>query len=297
MDEEPAYDRDSLMATGWQQGSLLPDGVPICPVAWVSERTQGWPKARKDAKSRARRSPLTGPYIYERPQAQGDRMALITQECDILKPPTEFPYVEFALVLETAKAGVIREADSLTSACYFRLGDPATRTPAHVLDYRFKAQADKGVLLQHRPDNDLLGQMDDPRRAVLREWLGRRLGREAVSDDDTRRIVEPIREAWKKVSTEDSTRAKAWESKTSELRFRNTDDGRLHLYVITHDSVDSADVDLLELADWAVATIDWPEALIDLTVASEWDMSIGEHRATQEIDLAWASYEEYEQAA
>ncbi len=53
-------------------------------------------------------------------------MALISQDCDILKPPEEFPYVEFALVLETSTPAVIREADSLTSARYFRLGDPAS---------------------------------------------------------------------------------------------------------------------------------------------------------------------------
>jgi hypothetical protein len=297
VEEEPTYDRDSLLASGWQQGSLLPEGVPIHPVAWIGEQTQGWPKARKDASNRARNDTLTGPYLYTRPPTNGDRMALITQDCDILKPPEEFPYVEFALVLETSKAGVINEAASLTSARYFRVDDPGAGTPAQVLDFRFKAQADKGVLLQHQPGNHLLEHMDDRRRAMLREWLGRRLGREAVSDEDTRRIVEPVREAWKELSVESPATARAWEAKTSELRFRHAEDGRLQLYVITHDAIDPADVDLLELTDWAVQTIDWPETLMDVTVTNEWEMTIGEHRATQEIDLAWASYEESEEAA
>ena len=296
MEEPPTYDRDALLATGWQQGSLLPDGVPIHPIAWIGEKTQGWPKARKDAANRVKRVALADPYVYARPSGKGDRMALITQDCDILKPPQEFPYVEFALVLETSNAGVIREADSLTSARFFRLDDPASGTPAQVLDYRFRAQADKGVLFQHPAQNDLLDQMDSRRRAIFREWLGRRLGREAVSDEDTQRIVEPIRKAWKQLSLDSPATAAAWESKTSELRFRHADDGRLQLYVITHEAIDLADVDLLELTDWAVDTIDWPEALVDVTVTNEWEMTIGEHRATQEIDLAWASYEESEAA-
>lgn len=297
MEEEPTYDRDSLLATGWQQGSLLPEGVPIHPVAWIGEKTQGWPKARRDAMNRARNDVLDGPYVYTRPPSKGDRMALITQDCDILKPPEEFPYVEFALVLETSRAGVINEADSLTSARFFRLDDPRSGTPAQVLDFRFKAQADKGVLLEHPPENNLVQGMDQERRAVFREWLGRRLGREAVSDEDTERIVEPIREAWKTLAAENSETATAWESKTSELRFRHTEDGRLQLYVITHEALDPTDVDVLELTDWAVSTIDWPEALVDVTVSNEWELTIGEHRATQEIDLAWASYEESEEAA
>jgi hypothetical protein len=224
-------------------------------------------------------------------------MALITQDCDILKPPEEFPYVEFALVLETSSAAVMREADSLTSARYFRLGRPVTDPPAQILDFRFKAQADKGLLLQHEAQNELVAEMDDRRRTIFREWLGRRLGREAVSDEDTRRIVEPIRAAWKTLAAEDPDTASAWESKTAELRFRHADDGRLHLYVVTHDAVDPGDPELLEMTDWAVETIDWHETRVDVTVTNEWEMTIGEHRATQEIDLAWASYEEDQEAA
>jgi hypothetical protein len=57
---------------------------------------------------------------------------------------------------------------------------------------RFKAHAEKGMLVRYAPDNTLVSEMPDTRRAILREWLGRRLGREAVSDDDSSRIVEPI---------------------------------------------------------------------------------------------------------
>jgi hypothetical protein len=297
MTDEAGYDRDALLATGWQQGSLLPADIPVRPIAWVGEKTQGWPKARRDAAMRARNGQLAEPYVYTRPSSSGDRMALITQDCDILKPPQEFPYVEFALVMETTNNAVIREADSLTSARFFRLGDPTGEPPARILDFRFKAQADKGVLVQHRPQNNLLSEMDHRSRTILREWLGRRLGREPVSDEDTRRIVEPIRAAWKKLVASDRDTAARWESMTVELRFRHSDDGRLQLYVVTHDALDPGDTDLLELTDWAVETIDWPESLVDVTVTSEWELTIGEYRLTQEIDLAWASYDEGEQAA
>lgn len=295
-DALPPYDRDSLAATGWRQGSVLAATADLRPAVWVSHKQQGWAKARKDAAGRSRRAALSGPYIYERPAKPTDRLALITQDCDVLKPPDEFPIVEFALVFETSSIDVIREADSLTSARYIRLGDPTAGPPVPVLDYRFKAQADKGILVEHSPDNALLSEMSDARRGVVRAWLGRRLGREAVSDEDTLRIVEPIRSAWKKLSEEEPDTAERWGKMTAELRFRHTEDGRLRLYVITHDEVDPADPDLLEMVEWAIEHIDWSESMTDVTVTNEWVLTIGEHRATQEIDLAWASYEE-DQAA
>jgi len=296
-DLSPPYDRDSLHAKDWRQGSLLPATASLRPAVWISPKEQGWSKARRDAKARSRQAELSGPYIYERPSKPSDRFALITQECDVLKPPDEFPVVEFALVFETSSEAVIREADSLTSARYFRLGDPTARPPVAVLDYRFKAQAEKGMLVEHMPDNALVSKMPDARRAVLREWLGRRLGREAVSDDDTRHIVEPIRSAWKQLTEREPETASRWSEMTSELRFRHENASRLRLYVITHDEVDAADPDLLEMTEWAVDHIDWSESSIDVIITNEWVMTIGEHRATQEIDLAWASYEEDQAAA
>ena len=198
--EGSPYGREALKAKGWHQGSLLPTPAAIKPTAWVSPGEQGWTKARKDVVARTRQAELTGPYVYERPPKGSDWLALITQECDVLKPPDEFPIVEFALVFETSSEAVLREADSLTSARYFRLGDPEAEAPVSVLDFRFRTQAEKGFLIEHSPDNALVMEMSGPRRSTLREWLGRRLGREAVSDDDTRLIVEPTREAWKTLS-------------------------------------------------------------------------------------------------
>jgi hypothetical protein len=295
-DEDSPYQRDALKAKGWHQGSLLPATASIRTAVWVSDKEQGWTKARKDASARARQTELSGPYLYERPSKPSDRFALITQECDMLKPPDEFPIVDFALVFETSSDSVIREADTLTSARYFRLGDPAAGPPVSVLDFRFRAQADKGLLVEHDADNTLVASMPEAKRRVLREWLGRRLGREAVSDDDTRLIVEPIRAAWKELSVEQPETASRWGAMTSELRFRHAEDSRLRLYVITHDEVDPADPDLLEMVEWAVETLDWPESRIDVTVTNEWVITIGEHRTTNEIDLAWASYEEDDEA-
>ena len=153
------------------------------------------------------------------------------------------------------------------------------------------------MLVEHLPDNALVSTMSGTQLTVLREWLGRRLGREAVSDKDTLRIVEPIRTAWKQLTEEDPETASRWNDMASELRFRHAEASRLGLYVITHDEVDAADPDVLEMTEWAVAQVDWSESLIDVIVTNQWAMTIGEHRATQEIDLAWASYEEGQSAA
>ena len=288
---DDGYTREALLASGWQQGSLLPADTCVSAVAWINDESQGHQKARKDAASRRRAGKLDGPYVYERATRPTDRMVLITQDCDIVKSPDEFPYVEFALVLETQKDGVVGEADTLTSARFFRMGDPGDGPPVRVLDVRFKAQADKGFLVTTPPDNTLLATMTERRRAALRIWLGRRLGREAVSDDDSRRIVEPVRSAWKQLCADSPERAQDWAAMTSELRFRHAD-GRLRLYAVTHEGIDPANPDVLEMLSWIVEAIDWPSLSVDLTITSEWTMTIGEHKTTQEIDLAWASYEE-----
>jgi hypothetical protein len=106
----------------------------------------------------------------------------------------------------------------------------------------------------------------------------------------------PSRTAWKKsVQTEPET-ASQWGAMTSELRFRHGDGSQLRLQVVTHEAIDPGDPDLLEMVAWAIDYIEWPERFIDVTITHEWEMTIGEHRATQEIDLAWASYEEDEAA-
>lgn len=295
--EGSPYGREALKGKGWCQGSLLPAPTAIRPTVWVSPAEQGWTKARKDVVARKRRGDVAEPFLYERPARASDRLALITQECDVLKPPDEFPIVEFALVLETTSEAVLREANSLTSARYFRLGEASPGVPVSIVDFRFRAQADKGFLVEHSPDNALVFEMSEARRGTLREWLGRRLGREAVSDDDTRLIVEPIREAWKTLSNEEAATASRWGAMVSELRFRHAENSRLRLYVITHDEVDSGDADLLEMAEWVVEQLDWSEPLVDVTLTNEWAITVGEHRSTHEIDLAWASYEEDQEEA
>lgn len=292
MSEDASYGRAALIATGWQQGSLLPENSGISPTAWASHQSQGNAKVRKEATSRTRHGDLTAPFLWQRPSAKGNRLALITQQCDVVKSPDDFPFVEFALVIETKNEHLIREAESLTSARYFRLDRADDDTgSAQILDIACKTQADKGILHLHAADNTHVNQMDDTRRSILREWLGRRLGREAVSDDDTKRIVEPIREAWKTLAAEEPETASRWNEKIAEFRFRH-DASRLQLYVIGHDVNDEADTDLLVASDWAVTTASWVEEQIDVTIIDEWHFSIAEHRQSHEIDLSWASYEE-----
>lgn len=127
--DQPTVDRKSLAATDWQQGSLLPVSANLSPLVWIGDQHQGLAKARKDANNRKRRGQLSAPYAHPWPMGQKHRMALISQDCDVIKAPDDFACVEFALVFETDNANMIATAAGLTSARYFRLGELDGESP------------------------------------------------------------------------------------------------------------------------------------------------------------------------
>ena len=152
---DEAIGRQQLLQTGWQQGSLLSGNFGLTPVAWVIEAKQGFAKATRAAAQRTRTS-QSFPFVWERPAKPSDRLVLTTQQCDVIKPPEVFPLVEFALAFETSSAGVLAEAGMLTSARYFLLTPRRADPPGVVLDIRYRCQVDKGVLLEHVPDNAVI---------------------------------------------------------------------------------------------------------------------------------------------
>jgi hypothetical protein len=229
------------------------------------------------------------PFVWERPAREVDRLVLLTQQCDVIKPPEEFPLVEFALAFETKSAGVLAEARLLTSARYFLLTRRDAEPPGVVLDVRFRCQADKGLLLELEPDNTLIDGVERQGQRHLADWLGRRYEREAVSDADTEQVVEPVRRGWRALSEERPELATQWAEQLAEIRYLRDENNRLTIYGVAYEA--GSEEEILEVLGWVLEQLPaHPDA--ELVVTDLWQLSVAERLLTQEVDLEWASYEE-----
>jgi hypothetical protein len=281
-------DREQLLRSGWRQGSVLDPSAGLTAAAWVVEKRQGTTKLAKAAKQRGHQGDAF-PFLWERPPRDVDRLVLLTQQCDVIKPPEEFPLVEFALAFETKSAGVLAEANLLTSARYFLLTQRGAEPPGVVLDVRFRCQADKGLLLELEPDNTLADALDRQGERHLAEWLGRRYEREAVADTDTEQVVEPVRRGWRSLSEERPEVAAQWASQLAEVRYLRDENDRLTIYGVAYEA--GAEGEILELLGWVLEQLPGHHDA-ELVVTDLWKLSVAERLLTQEIDLEWASYEE-----
>ncbi len=283
--------REQLVATGWDQGSLFPaDFHP--PIAGIAHRqTQGLRQARNTAGRLEREdgeTPETFPFVRE--PRDGDRLALLTQRCDVVKDPGEFPLVEAALAVTPENAHVIAEASNLGSARYFRLSPRNEDGPVTVLDFRWRMQLDKGVLLEIAPDNSLLGDSDQ--RFSLARWLGRRYQRPVLSDHDTKTISQPIREAWTSLLETAPFQARAFTEAFPEVRFRK-EGGTLTVLVVSLDR--EIDQRLgLEFGNFLASALEDFHAEVKVSLVSYDSFSMSEYVRSEQLDMEWASYDEGE---
>ena len=236
----------------WEQGSLLPDGL-VQPLQWVHPDEPATKAARGAVKSAKRRGDVTQPFPVPGPSKQGDRMMVITQSCDLVKPPEQLPQIEVARIFATENVRTIVQAQDFGSARYFRLNDRAEPT-AEVLDYGHRALLDKGFLDAVTPDNRVLDALTAEDRKRLARWLGQRYSRPAIPDADHREITGPIREAWKQLSQDEPATAKLYNSEYAEWRYRRESDGSLTIYILAvGDSPDQTVA--LELSDFLTQAV------------------------------------------
>jgi hypothetical protein len=281
-------DREQLLRSGWRQGSVLHPSAGLAAAAWVVEDRQGTTKLAKAAKQRGHQGG-DFPFLWERPARDVDRLVLLTQQCDVIKPPDEFPLVEFALAFETKSAGVLAEANLLTSARYFLLTRRGAEPPGMVVDVRFRCQADKALLLEVGPDNTLIDGLDRQAQRHLAAWLGRRYEREAVSDIDTEQVVEPVRRGWRSLSEERPELAAQWASQLAEVRYLRDENDRLTIYGVAYEA--GIEGNILEMLGWVLEQLPAHQDA-ELVLTDLWHLPVAERLLTQEIDLEWASYEE-----
>jgi hypothetical protein len=277
----------------WEQGSLLPESVTLLPLQWVHPDTPATKTAKGAVTAARRRGEVTEPFPVPGPGKQGDRMMVISQSCDIVKPASDLPQVEVARVFTTDKPRTIAQAQDFGSARYFRVNNPAEPVAA-ILDYGQRALLDKGFLSAVAPDNTLLDALDDEQRKTLAAWLGRRYSRPAVPDEDYPVITGPVREAWRQLVEEEPESAQRFNREYAEWRYRREDDGSLTIYILAlRDQPD--EMTALEVTDFLTQALQgvYPGPVnVATDKRSYFTFTKADELSTEQINMEWVSRDE-----
>jgi hypothetical protein len=186
-----------LIRRGWSQGSLL-------KIASASKMYLIAEKPTPEDLNTTSTSTSIVRWLIRQETSDGDDFIIVSQPCDIQKPPKHEPYVEVMPVCWTNDRGIIHEA-SRNSIRYFLLKrhrSDAGQEEAHIVDATIRLLLEKASLLYLEP---LVGiQAND--RVILRlfrRWLARRYDRPALEDDLVNAVQKPIVKAIGKLRTTD----------------------------------------------------------------------------------------------
>jgi hypothetical protein len=283
----------------WEQGSLLPEGLGVLPLQWVHPDSPATRTAVGAVTAARRRGDCTAAFPVPGPNKQGDRMMVITQSCDLIKPADQLPQVEVARVFTSDKARMIAQAQDFGSARYFRVND-IVEPVAEILDYGQRALLDKGFLDAVNPDNRLLGEFTDEQRKTLGRWLGQRYSRPAVPDEDYEVITRPIRDAWTQLLDDEPETAQRFNSEYAEWRYRREADGSLTIFILSPKEAPDP-MTALEVTDFLTQALDgvYPGTVAVATDRRSYaTFTKTDELTTQQISMEWASrYEGVEDTA
>jgi hypothetical protein len=260
---------------------------------WVHPDHPATKAARGAVTDARRRREVTKPFSVPTPGKQGDRLMVITQSCDLLKPPDELPQIEVARVFTTDKARIIATAQDFGSARLFRINDPAEQV-AVVVDYGQRALLDKGFLAALKPDNGVLDALTEERRKTFARWLGQRYARPAVPDEDYPVITEPVREAWKRLLDEDPETAQRFNREYAEWRYRREADGGLTIYILSP-ADEPDDVTALEVVEFLTEALQgaYPGVVRVATDKRSYaTFTKTDELTTEQISMEWTSRDE-----
>jgi hypothetical protein len=288
-----AGDSSTERVSPWEQGSLLPEDAGVLPLQWVHPDHPTTKATRGAVTAARRRGEVTKPFPVPTSAKQGDRLMVLTQSCDLLKPSAELPQIEVARVFSTDNAATIALAQDFGSARFFRVNDTA-EPEAVIVDYGLRALLDKGFLAALEPDNVLLDALSDERRQTLARWLGQRYARPAVPDEDYPVITEPVRNAWKKLLDEEPETAQRFNREYAEWRYRREEDGTLTVYILAPGD-EPDEVTALEVVEFLTEALQgvYPG---DVRVATDKrsyaTFTKLDELTTEQISMEWASRDE-----
>lgn len=302
MPDDDVDDLAEATETNWLQGSLLPADLAIQPLQWVHPDAPATKIARgavRTAEQRARRDGGDGVVsemlLVPGGLKEGDRMMVLTQTCDLVKPPEELSQVEVGRVFTTRSDRTIAEANDFGSARYQRVSEPDA-DPVLVLDYGRRALLDKGVLQSVEPDNSVVADWSSERAQTVARWLGRRYSRPAIPDKDYDEITRPVRERWIVLVDEEPELAREISEEYPEMRFRR-DGEKIVIYVLSRNQHPSEELalELIGILSEALEPVHGADGLdFPTDRRSYYTFRKHDELTTLPLDMEWASHEEGE---
>jgi hypothetical protein len=147
--------------------------------------------------------PHEEPLMSEEIRLSSGLCAIVGQDCDIRRLPDVEPYL-LVCPLSEADDKIYKEASDDMSVRYFAY--PQIEDHEHqqlAVDARMIQSVEKTALLSSHV-NRLPCPLSGPRRTAFRNWIGRRLGRDAFPDEVVKQVVEPIEQAIKRAREKDA---------------------------------------------------------------------------------------------
>lgn len=288
--EQPARTVAALSASGWEQGSMFLPEVVIPSLAWAHPRTQLVRQARTTVEHERRKHSSSGLTSFTRDPGQHERVLVMSHSCDIIKPSEELPIIEVARAFRTTNARVVAESHQFGNARYFALrAEPPSAWL--ILDYGWRALLDKGFLLEHAPDNSLRDSWGLPERTRLGRWLARRHDRPALSDDDTRRVAQPVRRWLAHLAGADPATGRRFLELYTELRFRWAQDGALQLTFISAER--TPDVLLVaEVLGSLIPELEMSGTRVQAEATSYFELTMASYLESDQIDIEWMTVDD-----
>lgn len=179
-----------LIHRGWNQGSFLP-ATSIQKLWFVLATTN---EISQNLLSSRDNLNLPGNWVLQKEALhENDLLIVISQPCDIQKPPKHEPYVEIMRAYWTSDRGIIHDArrnsvrQFLLSLCELEDG----QEKALIVDATVRLLLDKISLLHLLPQAGFAGD-DKVTPQLFRRWLARRYDRPALPDELVNAIQKPI---------------------------------------------------------------------------------------------------------
>lgn len=265
---------DDLLDKGWQQGTLF--NAPSISFCWNAI-----------SPSDSNTSELTQPMT--RKVKQGEKLIIITQDCDIKVGEDKEPYIE-ALLCKPYKKKFLEKV-SKTSARWFVVDFDK----GLVAEAKYRVQIAKQVLSRLTPET---WPNNSYRLDNFIRWLARRYDRPAMPDVMVEVFQKPIENKLALISEECSDTFANFNKVVHEIRVNIPQNEippfDLHLVLIVNpeglsreeaDAIDYVIGSIKECLDLRLVHLDE-----DIRVLTEDEITLREHRATRPMYLDYYTY-------
>jgi hypothetical protein len=192
---------EELIHRGWRQGSLL-KAMSAWKMYLVLKPSQEVVQEEKETTHISK--PQERWELQQETLDEDDYLVVVSQTCDIERPPKHEPYVEVVRAYWTTERSIIHEAGKNSFRRFLlQRRTNGGKEEALIADATVRILVEKASLLKCTPlsgfkENDTIA----PRR--FRQWLAKRYDRPALPDELVLAVQKPIVKAIGKLQTTDA---------------------------------------------------------------------------------------------